>query len=61
MHYTSSAAPVSNAIQSRNLVLVEQGSTAHVIESYTSECEVDEFTNHVSEVVVGQQCLFQLL
>jgi Fe-S cluster assembly protein SufD len=53
MHYTSSANPVSNALQSRNLVLIEQGAKAHIMESYTSECEVDEFTNHVSEVVVG--------
>jgi Fe-S cluster assembly protein SufD len=58
MHYTSSSNQVSSAIQSRNLILVEQGAKAHILESYTSECEVDAFTNHVSEVVVGSNAFF---
>jgi len=53
IHYTSSAHPVSSSIQSRNLVIIEQGAKANIIESFSSESEVEMFRNHVSEVVVS--------
>jgi Fe-S cluster assembly protein SufD len=53
IHYTSSAHPVSSSIQSRNLVIVEQGAKANIVESFSSESEIEMFRNHVSEVVVG--------
>jgi len=53
IHYTSSAHPVSSSIQSRNLVIVDQGAKANIVESFSSESEVEMFRNHVSEVVVG--------
>lgn len=53
IHYTTSAKPVSATVQSRNLVMLEQGASAKILESYTSEAEFETFTNHVSEIVVG--------
>ncbi len=53
IHYTASAHPVSSSIQSRNLVIIEQGAKANIVESFSSESEVEMFRNHVSEVVVS--------
>ena len=51
LHYHSDS--VSRVHQSRNLIVVEQGAQANIIESYTSNNTEDQFSNHVSEVVVG--------
>jgi Fe-S cluster assembly protein SufD len=52
-HYTSSASAFSKTLQSRNLIVVEQGAKASIIESFSSESTEEIFVNHVSEVVVG--------
>jgi len=53
IHYTSSANPASSSVQSRNLIIVGQSAKVNIVESYSSESEVQMFRNHVSEVVVG--------
>lgn len=53
LHYGSDNNSTSNFLQTRNLILVESGSQANIIESYTSDFSEIQFSNHVSEIVVG--------
>lgn len=53
LHYGADDNAGSNFIQSRNLIVIEQGAQANIIESYTSDYSDVQFSNHVSEIVVG--------
>lgn len=53
LHYSADGDSGNNVFQSRNLMLVEQGVQANIIESYTSASEAQHFSNHVSEIIVG--------
>lgn len=52
LHYTADDSG-NNVFQSRNLIVIEQGVQATIIESYTSASAKEQFSNHVSEIVVG--------
>lgn len=58
LHYTSDDSNGVKLFQSRNLILAGDGSQANVIESYTSETSDAQFSNHVSEIVVGANAKF---
>ncbi len=53
LHYTYDQQAVSATFQSRNLVLVEGGAKANIVESFLTNGNIEIFTNHVSEVFVG--------
>ena len=57
LHYSSENAG-AKVFQSRNLVIVEPGAQANIIESYTSTNTEEQFSNHVSEIVVGANANF---
>lgn len=52
LHYTNGAAEESSVILSRNLMIIERGAQAEIIESYTSADSNQQFSNHVSEILV---------
>lgn len=58
LHYSSENSLIANVFQSRNLIVVEQGAQANIIESYTSTNIEEQFSNHVSEIVVGANANF---
>ncbi len=51
LHYD--AGDTSKIFQTRNLIIVEQGAQANIIESYATSTTDQQFSNHVSEIVVG--------
>jgi Fe-S cluster assembly protein SufD len=53
IHYGVDNNSKSTVIQSRNLILIGQGAQVNIIESFTSDHSGDQFSNHVSEIVVG--------
>lgn len=53
LHYSSGSASEIKVFQSRNLIIVEPGAQVNIIESYTSTNTEEQFSNHVSEIVVG--------
>ena len=53
IHYSSDDSSKSKVLQSRNLILIEQGAQANIIESFTSDHSSNQFSNHVSEIVVA--------
>lgn len=53
LHYGSDHNSTTNIFQSRNLILVEDGAQADIIESHTTDHSGEQFSNHVSEIVVG--------
>lgn len=53
LHYSTEGASGNNVFQSRNLIVAEQGAQANIIESYTSASTENQFSNHVSEIIVG--------
>lgn len=52
LHYNSGNASISNMFQTRNLIIVEEGAQVNIIESYSSNSTDQQFSNHVSEIVV---------
>ncbi len=54
LHYTDGGSG-ADIIQTRNLIIIEDGATANIIESFTSAMEKERFSNHVSEISVGAQ------
>lgn len=52
IHYGADSSSKSDVLQSRNLILIGQGAQANIIESFTSDRAGDQFSNHVSEIVV---------
>lgn len=53
LHYSAENASEVKLFQSRNLIIAEGGSQVTIMESYSSSASEDQFSNHVSEVVVG--------
>ena len=53
LHYGSDSNAHSNFYQTRNLIIVEPGAHVNIIESYTSDYPDSQYSNHVSEIVVG--------
>lgn len=53
LHYSTDGTSGNNVFQSRNLIMVGQGAQANIIESYTSASTENQFSNHVSEIIVG--------
>lgn len=53
LHYTYDSNAPSATFQSRNLILAESGSKANIIESFSTNGDIQFFANHVSEVFVG--------
>ncbi len=53
MHYDSGDASTSNMFQTRNLIVVEEGAQVSIIETYSSNSTDQQFSNHVSEIIVG--------
>ena len=58
LHYSSESSSSTNVFQSRNLIIVEPGAEVKIIESYTSTNTEEQFSNHVSEIVVGANANF---
>ncbi len=56
LHYSTDED--NNISQSRNLILVGQGSEVSIIESYTSHGNSAHFSNHVSEIVIEANANF---
>lgn len=52
LHYTNASTEESSVILSRNLMIIERGAQAQIIESYTSADSNQQFSNHVSEILV---------
>ncbi len=53
IHYDTDQTAPSAIVQTRSLIIVEQGAQANIIESYTAGVSKSHFSNHVSEIVVG--------
>ncbi len=53
LHYSAENASDITLFQSRILIIAEQGAQANIVESYSSTSTEDQFSNHVSELVVG--------
>lgn len=58
LHYSSESDSEIKVFQSRNLIIVDPGAQANIIESYTSTNTEEQFSNHVSEIVVGTNAKF---
>ncbi len=53
LHYSTDSTSGNGVHQSRNLIVVEQGVQANIIETNTSASTENQFSNHVSEIIVG--------
>ncbi|MCG8309762.1 MAG: Fe-S cluster assembly protein SufD [Cytophagales bacterium] len=54
LHYGSDDSATTNFFQTRNLILVDPGAHVTIIESYTADYSDVQYSNHVSELVVGE-------
>ena len=53
IHYQNDTEVASN-FQSRNLILIEKGADAKILEVFSNKSDSESFTNHVSEIAVAE-------